>query len=273
MTFKRLFRPWIWLIAGICFAASSHGLEFDHSHALFDNVLKQFVNGSLVNYTELKANPSELDAYLDQIASVSREDFQKWSENQQMAFLINLYNAAALRLVIDHYPVKSIRDIGGLATGPWDRRVIRLFGKKSSLGEVEHKMLRSDFDEPAIHFALVCAARGCPELRGEPYIAERLNQQFIDQGRRFLAAPKKNSVDVRNRIVYLSPIFKWYKADFVKKSGSVLEFVQFYLAPELSDELSEAEFRIKYTQYDWSLNDSNPKKDEGAGVRRGRGRF
>lgn len=260
MNVKTVFRKsllgtcWIFLA---CFATAA---DFDHTHALLDKVLKGFGHAGLVNYTALQASPAELDGYLDQLAIVRQEDFRTWTENQQLAFLINLYNATTLRLIITHYPVRGIKDIGGALTGPWEMPVVRVFGKKVSLGEIETKMLRKDFDEPAIHLALVRAARGSPELRNAPYVADRLPEQFVDQGRRFLSNPAWNSVDVRNRTIFLSPVFKWYRDDFVKRSGSVLEFVQFYLSPELADALGQGEFKIKYTIFDWSLNDFKAEK-------------
>lgn len=247
-------------MCGVFFAFFARAADFDHSHALLDKVLKEFVHAGLVNYAALQARPAALDGYLDQLADVTENDFRKWSENQQLTFLINLYNATTLRLIISHYPVRSIKEIGGALTGPWEMPVVHVFGKKVSLGEIETKMLRKDFDEPAIHLALVRAARGSPELRNAPYVADSLPEQFVDQGRRFVSNPAWNSMEVRNRTIFLSPIFKWYRDDFVKRSGSVLEFVQFYLSPELADALGQSEFRIKYTQYDWSLNDLKAEK-------------
>ena len=226
--------------------------EFDHSHAIFNNVLKQYVKDARVDYAGLKAHPEELNRYLDRVAAVPRAEFQKWSEPRQIAFLTNAYNAYTIRLIVEHYPLKSIRDIGNVVSGPWDQPIVQLFGKMIDLNTVEHKILRVNYAEPRLHFALVCAAKGCPPLRGEAYVAERLEDQLVDQAKQFLATPEKNRVDAAGRTVHLSPIFKWYGGDFEKKSGSVLAALKPYWpgnAPATDD------FTIRYTDYDWSLNE------------------
>ena len=188
------------------------------------------------------------------VASVAEPDFKRWTEPQQLAFLINAYNAYTLQLIIDHHPVKSIKDIGGLLKGPWDQPVVRLFGRTLTLNHLEHEIIRKDYPDPRIHFALVCAARGCPPLRDEVYVADRLEEQLDDQARQFLATPAKNRVDAGTRTVYLSPIFKWYGADFEKKHGSVLAALQPYWPKASASALAQGGFKIRYTDYDWSLN-------------------
>ena len=178
---------------------------FDQSNALFDGVLKQYVKSARVDYAALKAHPQELNRYLDQVAAVSKAEFKKWSEPQQIAFLANAYNAYTLRLIIKNYPVKSIKDIGSFINGPWDQPVVQLFGETITLNTVEHKILRKDYAEPRLHFVLVCAAKGCPPLRGEAYVAARLNEQLDDQAKQFLAESGKNRIAATERTVYLSP--------------------------------------------------------------------
>ena len=134
--------------------------------------------------------------------------------------------------------------------------MVRLFGKPETLNRIEHQMLRKNYDEPRVHFALVCAARGCPPLRSEAYTADRLNAQLDDQGRIFLAAPHKNSVDLEARVLNLSPIFKWFRKDFEKKYGSVIGFIKAYWPPEISAKMTGENYEIRYTSYDWSLNDT-----------------
>lgn len=239
----------------ICGMPGSKALaaDFDQSHALFSGVLTNYVKAARVNYVALKAHPQNLNRYLNQIAAVKREDFQRWSQPQQIAFLINAYNAYTLRLIIENYPVKSIKDIGSFISGPWDQPVVRLFGETLTLNTLEHKILRKDYAEPRLHFALVCAAKGCPPLRGEAYVATRLNEQLDDQAKQFLATPDKNRVDVANQTVYLSPIFKWYGSDFEKKSHSVLVALKPYWPTKTA--AGYEDFKIRYTDYDWSLNE------------------
>jgi hypothetical protein len=229
--------------------------DFDHSHALFGKVLDAFVADGWVNYAGLEQNPADLKAYLGQLASISRTEFVKWSEPEQIAFLSNLYNAATLQLIIDHYPVQSIKKIGGRWKGPWKQEVVSLFGEKVTLDHVEHDLIRKDYNEPRVHFALVCAARSCPPLRGEPYTPEKLDEQLEDQGRIFMNTPSKNRVDLENRTAYLSKIFKWFGGDFEEASGSVPAFVRPYFPKDISKQLEDGKFAVEYMDYDWALND------------------
>lgn len=236
-------------------AAHLPASDFDHSHALLEKVLDAFVRKGEVDYARLKENPADLKAYLDQIASVSPKGFSQWSEPEQIAFLCNLYNAATLELIIDHYPVESIRKIWAPWKNPWKQEVVRLFGNKVTLDHVEHDLLRKDYKEARIHFALVCAARSCPPLRGQPYLPDRLDEQLEDQGRIFLNTPSKNRVDLESRTLYLSKIFKWFSEDFEGTSGSVLAFVRPYFPEGISSQLEDGGFDVKYLDYDWTLND------------------
>jgi hypothetical protein len=242
-------------------AVCGQAADFDQSHALFGKVLAQSNQGGLVDYAGLKAAPRELKSYLDQLGSVSKADFQKWNLSQQIAFLINLYNASALKLVVDNYPVSSIKTIGG-AKGPGEQPVAKLFGGKVTLNKIEHDMLRANYPEPRIHFALSCAALGCPALRGEPYTADKLDAQLAEQARIFLSNPSKNRVDLQQQTLFLSPIFKWYAGDFQRNSNSVQRYVSQFFPRPVQEELRKGEFKIEYTEYNWGLNDSNPRKHE-----------
>ncbi len=236
-------------------AGSLPASGFDHSHALFGKVLDAVVEDGSVDYAGLKRNPADLKAYLGQLASISRTAFGKWSEPERIAFLLNLYNAATLQLIIDHYPVESIKEIGGRWKGPWKQEVVSLFGEKVTLDHVEHDLIRKDYKEPRVHFALVCAARSCPPLRGEPYTPDKLDEQLEDQGRIFINTPSKNRVDLENRTAYLSKIFKWFSGDFEEASGSVPAFIRPYFPRDISKQLEDGEFAVEYTDYDWALND------------------
>ena len=249
--------PCALVLGWVVIAAWTAGAEFDQTHAIFTGVLTQYVKDARVDYAALKAHPQDLNHYLDQAAAVTKDEFKKWSEPQQIAFLSNSYNAYTLRLIVDHYPLKSIKDIGSIFSGPWDQPVVKLFGEATTLNAVEHKMLRKDYSEPRIHFALVCAAKGCPPLRSEAYVADRLNEQLDDQAKQFLATPNKNRVEAGEQVVYLSPIFKWYGGDFEKKSGSVLAALKPYWPEKAAAVLSKGDFKIRYTDYDWSLNEQS----------------
>lgn len=229
---------------------------FDHSHAALTGILKKVVSDKLVDYESLKEDPAALNAYLGSLAAVPKSEFDSWSESQQLAFLINLYNAATLDLIVDHYPVTSIKKIGNVFKGPWKQEGVDLFGEKTTLDHVEHGIIRQQHDDPRVHFALVCAALGCPPLREEAFTAATLNAQLDDQGRIFLNNSGKNRVDAEAGVLYLSPIFDWFAGDFTKGGESIAEWVAPYFGSK-SDRAAAAggKLTVKYTDYDWSLND------------------
>jgi hypothetical protein len=217
----------------------------DPTHAAYDALLKQHVENGRADYRALKAAPQALDAYLAAAGSVAEAEFRAWAEPRQIAFLANLYNAATLKLIVDHYPVKSIKDIGGFLKGPWDQPAARLFGKAITLNALEHDILRKDYAEPRLHMALVCAAKGCPPLRGEAYVGDRLDAQLDDQSRAYLTGPRGLQVDRARGEARVSSIFKWYGKDF----ASVPAFVARYSGQNLDG------LKIRYLDYDWSLNE------------------
>jgi hypothetical protein len=245
-----------WLAAGS--RLPSLGAVLPFSHATFGQVLQAHVREARVDYAGLRARPTELDRYLDEIAAIEPEPFARWPRPDRLALLINLYNAQTLRLIVDHYPVASIQKIGLLPGAAWRKKVVRWSGKVISLDELEHGILRKEYHEPRIHFALVCAAKGCPPLRDEPFTADRLNEQLQDQGRRFLSESTKNRWEPSTHTLWLSPIFQWFADDFTTGGGSVVAFVKPFL-PEAVQKQMTVEPKVRFTEYDWSLNDrANP---------------
>lgn len=240
----------VWIAVAVPLARA-----FDHSHVELTGMLRGAVSDEAVDYRALRANPAALDGYLDRLAAVTAGEFDGWAATDRLAFLINLYNAATLRLIVDHYPVKSIRSIGLLPGSAWKRDVVRLFGRKVSLDHVEHEIIRKQYRDARVHFALVCAAKGCPPLRAEAYVGVRLNAQLDEQGRAFLGTRAKNRVDVTARTLHLSPLFKWFAGDFEAEAGSVPAFVAAFLPNEQSQAVRGGGFTVAYTDYDWSLND------------------
>lgn len=227
---------------------------FDHAYASLARVLAAQVKNGEVDYSALKAAPVELNACLADMAAVKEGEFKTWTEQQQIAFLVNLYNSSTLQLVADHYPVKSIKKIGGLLGNPWKLEAVRLWGRMTTLDEIEHGLLRARYAEPRVHFALVCAARSCPPLRAEPYVADRLDAQLTDQARRFFAQPAKNRVDAAAGTLWLSPIFRWFAADFTKDGRTLEQFVTPFFDEADAKRIREGGLRVKFTEYDWSLN-------------------
>ncbi len=229
---------------------------FDQTHAPFARVLSAVVKEAHVDYAKLKAAPLELDTYLREVAAVPPAEFARWSEADRLALHLNLYNAQTLRLIIDHYPLKSIRSIGLLPGAAWRGLIVRQGGQIMSLSHLENKVIRVDYQEPRIHFALVCAAVGCPPLRHEPYVGSRLNEQLDDQARQFLATAEKNRFDPATATLHLSPIFKWYDEDFIKPAGSLAAYVKPFLPAVQRDALGEpAKVKVSFTDYDWALNE------------------
>ncbi|MBT3296353.1 MAG: DUF547 domain-containing protein [Verrucomicrobia bacterium] len=241
--------------------------EFDHTHAAYTAVLKARVVKGAVDYAALKAGRTALDGYLDALAAVPSQTFRTWSEAQRLAFLFNLYNASTLRLIIDHYPVESIRKIGTMLKGPWAQPVVRLFGKTTTLDKLEHEVLRREYNEPRLHLALVCAARGCPPLRRDAYRADGLDAQLKQQSQSYLASPVGMRIDRERSRVYLSAIFKWYGKDFVKAyagriragnfgaSGEAsLGFALEHVTPADREYIKRGNYKLRHLDYDWSLN-------------------
>ncbi len=241
------------LVAG----ATSQARDFDHSHKALTEVLETHVHGARVDYPALKQSPDKLNGYLDTLAAVTRSEYDAWNREQQMAFLINIYNAATLKLIIDNYPVSGIRRIGGLfgLGSPWKMDIVRMFGEKVTLDHVEHEVLRPDFKEPRIHFAVNCASIGCPDLRKEAFRAADLENQLEEQTKAFLRDRTRNRLDIENRTLHLSRIFDWYEEDFVEASGSVANFVAPYFTERERAFIEQGDIRIRHTRYDWDLND------------------
>ena len=233
-------------------------------YELLDEMLIDYVNeeGS-VHYSALSTD-DRLPKYL---ALASELDLDVLSENDRLAFWINLYNVATLKLIVDNYPVKSIRRITPLripgisltipkVNSPWEKKFVVVGESRLSLDHIEHDIIRKEFAEPRIHFALVCAARSCPPLRREAYRGLMLNSQLNDQGIKFLTDPSKNRVDEEKARLRLSKIFKWFKEDF----GDNDLLVQQYLAPffdneQIKSNLEKGTYDIRYLDYDWGLND------------------
>lgn len=228
----------------------------DPSHAAWTAVLGRWVRDGRVDYAGLAGDGRPaLDAYLATLSGTCAADYAAWTAPERIAFWLNAYNAFTVRLILDHYPIASIRRIGWLPGAAFRERFIPmpgLKGKTVSLDDIEHGTLRSAFREPRIHFALVCAARSCPPLRGEAYRGADLDRQLRDQGRIFLNDPAKNQVDVAAKTLRLSSIFKWFRDDFEAAAGSVPAFVAPYLD---HDGASVAGFTVTYLDYDWALND------------------
>ena len=240
---------------------------FDHSG--WDTLLKQYVvslrdgQTTQVNYTGMASDHLALKQYLTSTSSVSRATFDSWSETEQLAFLINAYNAWTVELVLSGYPeIESIKDLGSFFSSPWSKRFIPLLGETRTLDDIEHSLIRGSgrYNEPRIHFAVNCASIGCPALRIESYVAEKLDEQLEDATRRFLSNREQNRL-VDNTLL-VSSIFKWYREDFEQGWRGMKTLSQFFAYYRQSlninqrtvDQLSTDTIDIEFLDYDWRLN-------------------
>jgi hypothetical protein len=260
-------------------AGPARAQEFDH--ATLDTVLALYVQDGRVDYTALQIGRATLDRYLAEVAAVDADEFAGWPESEQVAYLINAYNAYVLETVIDHYPIQgsgffkkltspnrfgfpenSIRHIDGV----FDRIPHKVAGGEMTLDDIEDATLRAKYNEPRIHFALVSTAVSSPPLREEPYRGHRLDEQLDDQGRRFLNDPRLNRFEIERRQVHLSKIFDWFGEEFEvfgtesgyerdRKINGVLNFVSRYLMDRVVEFLQSGDYRVQFESYDWTLND------------------
>ncbi|HLK11178.1 MAG TPA: DUF547 domain-containing protein [Candidatus Binatia bacterium] len=237
--------------------------DLDHTHAAWTKLLQEYAapqsHGERLDYARWKREgQAELDGYLHALAAVCPATYASWAPPQQIAFWLNAYNAYTVRLVLDHYPITSIRKIGILPFAAFRARFVPIHvlggDRDLTLEEIENDVLRKRFHEPRIHFALVCAAVSCPKIGTEAYRAADLDAQLTARGRAFLADGTKNHYVASLKTLYLSPIFDWYRADFEAAAGSLVAFVAPYLAEPDATAVREAGVKIVFLPYEWALN-------------------
>jgi hypothetical protein len=226
-------------------------------HARWDELLQKHVTNGRVDYAALAQDRTALDAYLD---ALGRVDPNTFTRDDALAFWINAYNAFTVALILDHYPVASIRDI----PDPWKGFRFKAAGQMLTLDEMEHKKLREQLKEPRIHFAVVCASTGCPDLWNRAFTPEKLEQQLDVAARRFIGSRKHVRTESRRgllrgtrRVLYVSLIFKWFERDFAGGGArTVADFIAGYADAGTADFIRDAgdTLRIDYLEYDWRLN-------------------
>lgn len=240
------------LAFGVCIAPAA---AFDFTE--WDALLKRNVapvtiddirlNG--VDYRKIKADPA-FPRLLGGLKTVSLAEFQ--SEPERLAFWINTYNILAVKMVVDHYPVESIKDVGSLFSPVWKRDAGEVAGKMRTLNEVEHEILRR-MGDPRIHVAIVCASVSCPDLPDFAFTPEQLEAQLDGRMVAFLENSGKG-MRVDKDKVYLSSIFKWFAEDF-EAAGGVRRFLSRYLSLDKAEVLNHPETKIRYLDYNWMLNE------------------
>lgn len=231
----------------------------DHSYKDWNSFLKTHVKVegpvSTVNYSAIKKNPKPLNKILNEFSAVTKQQYDNFDADQRLAFLINAYNAYTIKLIVDNYPVKSIKDIGSfsfsnLTASPWKKEFFSLLGQKRHLDNVEHDMIREWFKEPRIHFAVVCASVGCPKLQDQAYTGKNLNDLLDTATSEFLNDNSRNRFE--NGKLKISSIFKWYGDDF---TNGVKVFIAPYMSEDKAVQNNIVNAEIEYLKYDWNLNE------------------
>ena len=215
-------------------------------HTVWNDLLHKHVSPiGKVNYKGFVKDSVELKIYLDSLSN-NPPDKNTWSNEEQLAYWINAYNAFTVKLIVSHYPVKSITDLHPkfyipLLNTVWHIKFFSIGGIPFNLDRIEHSILRKEFDEPRIHFAIVCASVSCPPLRNEAYVAIKLNDQLNNQAKLFINDAKRNNIS-RDK-VDISKIFSWFKGDFTK-NGSLIQFLNLYSNIKISGDAT-----IDYMEY------------------------
>jgi hypothetical protein len=261
------------------FAVTANAQSFDHDHKAWAALLKKHVvlidggKASQVRYAGFARDRGELKAYLTALSKVTQAEFNAWGKAQQMAFLINAYNAFTVEKILSRHPnIKSIWDFGKVFGNPFKDKFFMLLGREFSLDMIEHDTLRKpgSYDEPRVHFAVNCASVGCPMLREEPYVAARLEAQLEEQTKRFLSDRSRNRYNAQDNALEVSEIFKWFSVDWTSgyrgfdgKGEPVQSREQFFAkyADLLADVPAQRQAiigrraAIRHLDYDWTLND------------------
>jgi hypothetical protein len=221
--------------------STTQGSEVNVDHSQWDKLLKKYVDSDgLVDYAGIKKEDKALQSYLKMLSSQEPND--RWSVQELLAFYINLYNAYTVDLILDNYPVESIKDI----SGPWTRGIVPIGNNDLSLGGIENGVLRK-MNEPRIHFAINCASISCPKLLNEAYTAARINEQLDKATNQFINSDK-NEITIGNP--KLSSIFDWYQKDFnIDGEQDVIGYINQY-----SEVKIEENAPIGYLEYNWNLN-------------------
>ncbi len=220
-------------------AAKENITVFDHSS--WTILLTRYVSEQgNVDYKGVKSNYKDLSKYLSLLSK--NPPTNSWSREDKLAFWINAYNAFTVKLIVDNYPLKSIKDI----KTPWDYRFIKIGPKWYTLNDIEHRILRK-MDEPRIHFAINCASVSCPKLLNEAFLPEKLDSQLTSATQEFLSDPVRN--EIGSKKVKISKIFRWFGKDF-KGDGSLLDFLNKYTDISISPTA-----KMSFKEYNWNLNE------------------
>jgi len=234
-------------------AVDLQGIEVEETalvdHKIWSDLLGRNVSQTgRVNYKGFIEEKTQFEVSLKKLSE--NPPGKNWSDKEKIAYWINTYNAFTVKLIVDHYPLKSIKDIGDglpMINSPWDIKFFKIGKTDFDLNTIEHDILRKQFEEPRIHFAINCASFSCPKLRNEAFTGTALDQQLKEQTHSFINNPDKNQISKNE--TKISKIFSWFESDFLKKEDSIKSFLQPY--HESFDEKND----IEYLEYRWDLNE------------------
>ncbi len=218
------------------------------THQIWTELLQKHVDPKgRVSYSGFQKDSASLGLYLEKLSS--HPPGTAWSDADRLAYWINAYNAFTIQLILDHYPLQSIKDISDglpMINSPWDIKFFQIGAVSMDLNTIEHEILRKQFDEPRIHFAINCASISCPILRNEAYTAPQLEAQLEEQASDFINDSEKNRITEKG--IQLSKIFDWFQSDFTRETD-LLGYLQAY-RPSLNKKL-----KVEFLEYDWDLNE------------------
>ncbi len=237
------------LLAVLVFALNQQA-SAGELHQPFDQLLQKYVVNGLVKYDDLHRAKKDVALLRDYVHSLEQINPEKMNKKEALAYWINLYNAVTLRLIIDNYPVGSIKDIGGIFSSPWKKKLVIVNGKNLTLNQIENEIIRPKFKDARIHFALNCASIGCPPLAAHAYQAGSLDRQ-LDKASK-IALSQENWLKI-DKSIRVSKIFNWYGQDFIDYSGSVRQYLARY-RPDLRETILDEKKSLKFMDYNWDLN-------------------
>jgi hypothetical protein len=238
---------------------------FDHSHAAWDALLKKHVvlldggKASRLRYAAMAQDRTELKSYLAMLSALPEKEFEGWTREQKMAFLINAYNAFTVEKILTRYPdIRSIWDFGRIFGNPFKDGFFSLLGRQSSLDVVEHELLRPVFKDARVHYAVNCASISCPMLREEAYVPARLDRQLDEQTVRFFSDRSRNRY--RDGRLEVSKIFEWFTEDFEPQARYFARHAALLSRdPKHRGLIAQGNVPLVFLGYDWSLNDAAAK--------------
>jgi len=264
------------VLALVLFVVCQSAFAFDKQHQLLTSQLKKYVHAGCVDYAAWKKSTKLLDAYLASLAEISAQEYEALSTSDKKALWLNGYNAFTIKIVLDHYPLHgnvdyypqdSLRQIPDV----WEVYHFKIAGRSVDLDYVEHGVIRREFHDPRMHFAVVCAARGAAPLCNRAFTADDIDDVLEEAKNAYLSDTKNLRFDEENKVLLVSRVFSWFPLDFAPanffkgrtKPPSDFAVILAYLAsngpPDLVKKLATvpdlSAIKVSYLSYDWSLND------------------